>query len=145
MSRYQHLDLRYPSKGVMVSSLQLAIEALQDRRELLTVGNRLLSGEIPTLSEVSSLFDNQLSRSEVTEILLSNLHVYIFYATGSKEHIVVPIAIPELLHCIASQYKNAVNSSNSSSPLKAKRGSYSCSVCGLMGHTKGIIAALCLL
>ncbi|KAL0235229.1 hypothetical protein GEMRC1_001811 [Eukaryota sp. GEM-RC1] len=133
-------DIRVTSKDTRFRSVAEARDSLINKCDgqsvlLHSIAVRIFNGEILTISEIKGIlrFPSSASDEEVINSITDDLPVYAYKEPGFTDYLVLPIDVSELLHVICLQRKLA---SSSNVTPKVKRGSYSCSICGKLGHTK---------
>ncbi|KAL0241820.1 hypothetical protein GEMRC1_007055 [Eukaryota sp. GEM-RC1] len=138
--------IRFSNRPSTFRSLDHATAILQSKNDphsiaLLTITSRMNNGEVLTISEIRSILQlpSTITEDEVINTIVSHLPLYVYKEPGLKDSICVPVDVIELLHVVANQHRPPGPFNTpivDSQPLKPKRGSYSCSICGKLGHTK---------
>ncbi|KAL0236111.1 hypothetical protein GEMRC1_002693 [Eukaryota sp. GEM-RC1] len=134
-------DIRATSSSKRFRSVEEARNFFRNKSDcrsviLHSIAARIFDGEILTLSDIKGLLrmPTTATEDEVISSITEDLPVYAYKEPGLKEFLILPIDVCELLHVVCRQRKLA--STTYDSTPKSKRGSYSCSICGKLGHTK---------
>ncbi|KAL0218027.1 hypothetical protein RCL1_008875 [Eukaryota sp. TZLM3-RCL] len=101
------------------------------------IAYKMYCGQIITSTDAAMFLNlpDTITEPEIVKIVTDTLPVYGYKVHPLKEFIFLPLDKTECLFVTASLYKN-LQSYTSSDSVKPKRGSYSCSICGKLGHTK---------
>ncbi|KAL0235116.1 hypothetical protein GEMRC1_001698 [Eukaryota sp. GEM-RC1] len=119
-------------------SLRTACDFLHTKSDslsvsLLKITDILMKGEVVELHHARSLLhlDSSVPESEVIDVLVSHLPLYVYRDHPDVDFLILPTDPLEIINIVSETFKQKVSLEGSNA-----RGTYTCGLCGVSGHTK---------